>query len=216
MEPSAMQLTIANGKVSVDAWHETLVDDGRWVIVYRYRYRLICRPVSRSSEYFQRQRGPRNAVAAHRPAMPSTSPVKGSPEPVLNEVKLSIAARELAAMFADSDLVAMGLGGLFAARRKLLRFRVGAAAASFIDMISSGGGRRYVEAIKTSPRAPVKLIAERRDVPVSRVRAWVYKARDREILRGEHGQGSIGIPYVVNPQGPSRSKDRRRRVRKRE
>ena len=32
MEPSAMQLTIANGKVSVDAWHETLVDDGRSVI----------------------------------------------------------------------------------------------------------------------------------------------------------------------------------------
>ena len=162
-----------------------------------------------STRAAKRSRGTSSGDAKHVPD-------KGLTRAVLNEVKLSIAARELAAMFADSDLVAMGLGGLFRREKKAAAVpRSGRGRQLHRYDFLEGVAREYVEAIKISPRAPVKLIADG-GVPVSRVRAWVYKARDREILRGKHGQGSIGIPYVVNPQAPSRSKDRRHRVRKRE
>jgi transposase-like protein len=198
----------------LDAWFETPIDDGRWVIAYR-----VLVPSDLSPRLAELRIFPAGRKGAKR--SPGTwsgdakhVPDKGLTGAVLKKVRLSLPAQKLAAIFADSpDLLTMGLGGLVRSEKKPPAVPPRRGRKPHTDEFLERVANEYMEAMKVSPRAPVQRIAERYGQTVGRVRGWVYQARERKILRGDRGQGCIGKP-ALSPQALSDSKDRLRTDRK--
>jgi hypothetical protein len=119
---------------------------------------------------------------------PTTVPPRGLPSRVLKHVKLSEPLREVSALRPTrarardrDDQTVVASPGKRRGRR------------SHDEALLARVAADYVEGFRLDPRSPLRYVAERHGQPITRVRGWVYAARERGFLAlSGRGQGRVG------------------------